>query len=159
MYIFYIMDKLLKQKTILIVSYWGYPFGGGEEYLYQTAVWATNQSMRAYWLCFANAKNKPYDELEITDVNRLYLEQGSLNVELMGRGFAWLDTGTHDSLLEASQFAQVIEHRQGMKLCCPEEIAWNMGYISDEQLDQIATPMIKSNYGAYLKTLIKTRHD
>ena len=97
-------------------------------------------------------------ELEITDVNRLYLEQSSLNVEIMGRGFAWLDTGTHSSLLEASQFAQVIEDRQGMKVCCPEEIAWKMGFIDDEQLQRVAAPLVKSNYGAYLNNLLKRKY-
>ncbi len=97
-------------------------------------------------------------ELEITDLNRLYLEQGSLNVEMMGRGFAWLDTGTHDSLLEASQFTQVIEDRQGMKICCPEEVAWEMNFINDEQLERIATPLLKSGYGAYLMSLLERKH-
>ncbi|MFC4293249.1 glucose-1-phosphate thymidylyltransferase RfbA [Sphingorhabdus arenilitoris] len=97
-------------------------------------------------------------ELEITDLNRLYLEQGSLHVEMMGRGFAWLDTGTHDSLLEASQFTQVIEDRQGMKICCPEEVAWEMGFIDDEQLSRIAQPLIKSGYGAYLNGLLHRKH-
>ena len=97
-------------------------------------------------------------ELEITDLNRLYLEQGSLNVEIMGRGFAWLDTGTHESLLEASQFAQVIEDRQGMKICCPEEVAWEMGFIDDEQLQCVAAPLAKSSYGAYLNNLLTRKH-
>lgn len=93
-------------------------------------------------------------ELEITDLNRLYLEDGSLNVEIMGRGFTWLDTGTHDSLLEASQFTQVIEKRQGVKICCPEEIAWWKGFIDDEQLERVAAPLIKSGYGTYLMSLL-----
>jgi glucose-1-phosphate thymidylyltransferase len=97
-------------------------------------------------------------ELEITDVNRLYLEQGSLNVEIMGRGYAWLDTGTHDSLLEASQYAHVIEQRQGMKICCPEEIAWAKGFIDDEQLQLLAAPMIKNSYGQYLNGLLKRKY-
>ena len=97
-------------------------------------------------------------ELEITDLNRLYLEQGSLHVEMMGRGFAWLDTGTHDSLLEAAQFTQVIEDRQGLKICCPEEVAWEMGFIDDEQLQRVAAPLVKSGYGEYLNGLLKRKH-
>ncbi len=93
-------------------------------------------------------------ELEITDVNRLYMEQSALNVEIMGRGFAWLDTGTHESLLEAAQFTHVLEKRQGYKICCPEEIAWNLGYIDDQQLISLAEPMEKSGYGRYLMDLV-----
>lgn len=93
-------------------------------------------------------------ELEITDVNRLYLEAGSLSVELMGRGFAWLDTGTHASLLDAGQYVRVMEERQGLKICCPEEIAWRQGYIDDAKLEEIAQPLIKSGYGAYLMGLL-----
>lgn len=93
-------------------------------------------------------------ELEITDVNRLYMEQSALNVEIMGRGFAWLDTGTHESLLEAAQFTHVLEKRQGYKICCPEEIAWNLGYINDQQLISLAEPMEKSGYGRYLMDLV-----
>lgn len=89
-------------------------------------------------------------ELEITDVNRCYLEQGRLEVELMGAGIAWLDTGTHGSLLDASLFTRIIEERQGMKICCPEEIAWRMGYIDDKQLLRLAQPLKKSGYGDYL---------
>jgi glucose-1-phosphate thymidylyltransferase len=89
-------------------------------------------------------------ELEITDVNRLYLEAGSLNVELMGRGFAWLDTGTHASLLDAAQYVQIIENRQGLKISCPEEIAWRQGFIDAAQLERIAQPLRKSGYGDYL---------
>lgn len=96
----------------------------------------------------------PRGELEITDVNRLYLEAGTLNVEVMGSGFAWLDTGTHASLLDAAMFTKIIEDRQGLKICCPEEVAWRMGYISDEELAHIADPLRKSGYGDYLlKTL------
>ncbi len=93
-------------------------------------------------------------ELEITDLNRLYLEQGSLHVETMGRGMAWLDTGTQESLLAAAQFVQVIESRQGLKVCCPEEIAWRMGYIDAEQLLRLAAPLRNSAYGGYLRELV-----
>jgi glucose-1-phosphate thymidylyltransferase len=95
-------------------------------------------------------------ELEITDVNRAYLEQGTLHVELLGRGFAWLDTGTHDSLIEASQFVQTIERRQGYKIACIEEIALNNGWIDAERVLRIADPLQKSSYGDYLRSLIKT---
>jgi glucose-1-phosphate thymidylyltransferase len=89
-------------------------------------------------------------ELEITDLNRIYLEQGKLHVELMGRGFAWLDTGTHASLLDAGNYVRIIEERQGLKISCPEEVAWRMGFIDDEQLAQLAEPLKKSGYGQYL---------
>ena len=89
-------------------------------------------------------------ELEITDLNRLYLEQGQLHVELMGRGFAWLDTGTHASLLDAGNYVRIMEERQGLKISCPEEIAWRMGFIDDAQLEQLAQPLKKSGYGQYL---------
>ena len=92
-------------------------------------------------------------ELEITDVNRVYLERGDLAVELMGRGDAWLDTGTHDSLLEAGQFIQSLEKRQGLKICCPEEIAWRQGWIDDDTLTALAEPLVKSGYGEYLVEL------
>lgn len=104
------------------------------------------------------AKNiKPSDrgELEITTVNQKYLEEGNLKVELMGRGYAWLDTGTHESLLEASNFIQTIEKRQGLKVACLEEIAYNMGYIDKEQLLLLAKPLIKNGYGQYLVSLCK----
>ncbi|MFM8735335.1 MAG: glucose-1-phosphate thymidylyltransferase RfbA [Pirellulales bacterium] len=92
-------------------------------------------------------------ELEITDVNRVYLERGQLDVQVMGRGDAWLDTGTHDSLLEAGQFIQSLEKRQGLKICCPEEIAWRSGWIDDAQLQRLAAPLAKSGYGRYLLDL------
>ncbi len=96
-------------------------------------------------------------ELEITDINRLYLEAGDLHVEILGRGFAWLDTGTHTSLLDASLYVKVIEERQGLKICCPEEIAWRMGYISSDQLVAVAAPLRKSGYGEYLMGLLEGR--
>lgn len=96
-------------------------------------------------------------ELEITDVNRLYLERGELNVRVMGRGHAWLDTGTHESLLDASQFIATIEKRQGLKVACPEEIAFRKGWIDAATLDRLAQPMLKNPYGQYLKALITER--
>jgi glucose-1-phosphate thymidylyltransferase len=94
-------------------------------------------------------------ELEITDVNARYLAQGQLHVEIMGRGYAWLDTGTHDSLLEAGQFIATLEKRQGLKVACPEEIAFRSGWISAEQLDKLAQPMLKNGYGQYLRRVLK----
>lgn len=94
-------------------------------------------------------------ELEITSVNQAYLEQGSLNVQTMGRGYAWLDTGTHDSLLDASQFIATLERRQGLKVACPEEIAYRGGWIDSDQLARLAQPLIKNGYGQYLLQLLK----
>ena len=96
-------------------------------------------------------------ELEITDVNKAYLSMGELTVELLGRGAAWLDTGTHDNLLAASQFIQTIEKRQGLKVACPEEIAFRMGYIDKEQLISLAKPLLKSGYGEYLMNILEDR--
>ncbi len=93
-------------------------------------------------------------ELEITDLNRLYLDEGAMSVEIMGRGFAWLDTGTHASLLDAATYVRITEERQGLKIACPEEIAWHQGFINDEQLAQIAEPLRKSGYGEYLLSLL-----
>jgi len=94
-------------------------------------------------------------ELEITDLNRLYLEQGDLRVEVMGRGVAWLDTGTHESLMEAAQFIEIIEHRQGLKICCPEEIAYHNGYIDADQVRVLAQRLEKNGYGQYLLALLE----
>lgn len=100
---------------------------------------------------------KPSDrgELEITDLNRIYLEAGELSVEIMGRGYAWLDTGTHSSLLDAANYVRIIEERQGLKVACPEEIAWRKGFIDDAQLERVAAPLVKSGYGTYLLKLLE----
>ena len=102
-------------------------------------------------------KPSPRGELEITDVNRRYLELGALKVVVMGRGHAWLDTGTHESLIEASQFIQTIEKRQGLKICCPEEIAYRMGYIDAAQLEILAQGLAKNSYGRYLLDILRER--
>jgi len=94
-------------------------------------------------------------ELEITDLNRMYLEEGAMSVELLSRGMAWLDTGTYDSLLEAGHFVQTLENRQSLKIACPEEIAWRQDWISDQQLEQLAQPLLKSGYGEYLLDLLR----
>jgi glucose-1-phosphate thymidylyltransferase len=96
-------------------------------------------------------------ELEITDLNRLYLDKQKLNVEIMGRGYAWLDTGTHDSLLEASQFIATLENRQGLKVRCPEEISYRRGWISASQLEKLAVPLSKNGYGEYLQRVLKEK--
>ena len=101
-------------------------------------------------------QHSPRGEMEITDLNRLYLEAVELNVELMGRGFAWLDTGTHSNLLDAALYVRIVEERQGLKISCPEEIAWRMGLIDDARLERVAAPQIKSGYGAYLMGLLAT---
>ena len=101
----------------------------------------------------ASLKPSPRGELEITDLNRCYLEDGSLHMEPLGRGFAWLDTGTHESLLQASNFIETIEARQGLRVCCPEEIAFGNGWIDAEQLERLAAPLLKNSYGQYLLTL------
>jgi glucose-1-phosphate thymidylyltransferase len=105
----------------------------------------------------AGLKPSARGELEITDLNRLYLEQGSLTCEVMGRGMAWLDTGTHESLLEASQYIETIERRQGLKVACPEEIAYRQGWISATQVEALAKPMLKNGYGQYLVRMLTER--
>jgi glucose-1-phosphate thymidylyltransferase len=102
-------------------------------------------------------KPSPRGELEITDVNRVYLEWGELDVRVMGRGHAWLDTGTHESLIEASLFVQTLEKRQGLKIACPEEIAYRMGWIDAKQMEALAAPLVKSGYGQYLLEVLRER--
>jgi glucose-1-phosphate thymidylyltransferase len=97
----------------------------------------------------------PRGELEITDLNRMYLEAGELSVEIMGRGYAWLDTGTHGSLIDAANYVRITEERQGLKICCPEELVWRMGFIDDAQLLRVAEPLRKSGYGEYLLKLLE----
>lgn len=103
-----------------------------------------------------NLQPSPRGELEITDVNRVYLERGKLSVEIMGRGYTWLDTGTPDSLLEAAEFVGVLERRQGFKIACPEEVAFQMGFIDSAKLDELASSLGKSAYGAYLRNYVLT---
>jgi len=105
----------------------------------------------------ANIKPSARGELEITEVNAQYLRQGQLNVEIMGRGYAWLDTGTHDSLMEAGQFIATLEKRQGLKVACPEEIAYRAGWINATQLEALAAPMLKNSYGQYLMQVLREK--
>lgn len=103
----------------------------------------------------AELKPSPRGELEITDLNRCYLDDGALHLERLGRGSAWLDTGTHESLMQAGNFIQTLQERQGLQVCCPEEIAWRNGWIDDAQLEALATPLAKNGYGQYLLSLLR----
>jgi glucose-1-phosphate thymidylyltransferase len=103
----------------------------------------------------ADLKPSPRGELEITDLNRIYLERNQLSVEIMGRGYAWLDTGTHESMIDASNFIQTIEQRQGLKVACPEEIAYRKGFINAAQVEKLAQPLAKNGYGQYLLRMLK----
>ncbi len=105
----------------------------------------------------ATLKPSARGELEITDLNRLYLREGALRLERLGRGFAWLDTGSPESLLQAAAFVETVEQRQGLKIACPEEIAWEMGFIDDAQLERLAQPLLKSGYGTYLLDILKRK--
>lgn len=102
----------------------------------------------------ASLKPSARGELEITDINKAYLEQQQLHVELLGRGSVWLDTGTHESLMDAARYVEVVERRQGMKIGCPEEVAWRMGYINDTELEMLAARLKKNDYGRYLSSLL-----
>jgi glucose-1-phosphate thymidylyltransferase len=102
----------------------------------------------------SNIKPSPRGELEITDVNLAYLRQGMLKVELLGRGFCWLDTGTHESLQQAASYVQAVQDRQGLKIACLEEIAYRLGYIDAEQVERMAKPMLKNQYGQYLMSIL-----
>jgi len=110
-------------------------------------------------VCDIAARIKPSarGELEITTVNERYLQQGQLDVEIMGRGYAWLDTGTHDSLMEAGQFIATLEKRQGLKVACPEEIAYRSGWIDAAQMEALAAPMLKNSYGQYLMQVLREK--
>jgi len=105
--------------------------------------------------CQGGLEGGPAHARQITDANQIYLKRYQLNVQIMGRGYAWLDTGTHESLIEASNFIETIEHRQGLKVACPEEIAYRMGLINAEQLEKLAQPLAKNGYGQYLLQLLK----
>ena len=124
----------------------------------------SNYAVTGLYFCDQTAPERARDlvpsargELEITDLNRLYLEEGELSAQIMGRGFAWLDTGTHASLLDAATYVRITEERQGLKICCPEEIAWRQGFIDDGHLERLAQPLRCSGYGEYLMRLLEPR--